>query len=826
LDVLSASSIDSKIAWYRNTDGKGSFGPQQRISTQAFGARFVAAADVDGDGDVDVLSASSGDSKIAWYQNTDGKGSFGPQQVITTRADGAASVASADLDGDGDLDVLSASSNDHKIAWYQNTDGKGSFGPQQPISTQAGGAESVAAADMDGDGDLDVLWASSYRDDNTIAWYQNTDGKGSFGPQQVISMRVGWRQFVAAADVDGDGDLDLLLASSFDNTIAWYQNTDGKGNFGPQRRISTRDARAQSVAAADVDGDGDLDVLSASSSYYDGKIVWYQNTDGTGRFGSQKVISTQALGARFVAAADVDGDNDLDVLSTSWSSIDQKIAWYQNTDGKGSFETQQLINMQAGGVQSVAATDVDGDGDLDVLSASFTDNEIAWFQNVDGKGSFGAQQVISTQAGGAYSVAAADVDGDGDVDVLSASFSDNKIAWYQNMDGKGSFGAQQVISMQASGAYSVMAADVDGDGDLDVLSASYHDNTIAWYQNTDGRGSFGSQQVISRQANGAKSVAAADMDGDGDLDVLSASSTSSDNKIAWYQNADGKGSFSPQQVISTQARGAQSLAAADVDGDGNMDVLSASFFYNDNKIAWYQNSDGKASFGPQQVISTQASGTRSVAAADVDGDGDVDVLSASSMSNDHKIAWYQNSNGKGSFGSQQLISTEVIGAESVAAADVDRDGDIDVLSASSIDGQIAWYENLFPRVGDSNRDGVFNSSDLIAVFQAGEYEDGIAGNSSFEEGDWNGDGEFDSGDLVLAFQSGNYVSAAKFAASVDWLLAETKGITSRGASSTEHRIVSDENVDRELDVAFGDVLALTDGLRSTFANGHRDRTGI
>ena len=97
------------------------FGPQQTIvATETRRAWSVYAADQDGDGDIDVLSASSGDDKIAWYENTDGAGGFGPQQVITTEADSARSVYAADLDGDGDIDVMSASSRDSKIAWYEN----------------------------------------------------------------------------------------------------------------------------------------------------------------------------------------------------------------------------------------------------------------------------------------------------------------------------------------------------------------------------------------------------------------------------------------------------------------------------------------------------------------------------------------------------------------------------------------------------------------------------------------------------------------------------------------------------------------------------------
>jgi len=135
---------------------------------------------------------------------------------------------------------------------------------------------------------------------------------------------------------------------------------------------------------------------------------------------------------------------------------------------------------------------------------------------------FGPEQVITTAASGPFSVYAIDLDGDGDADVLSASESDDKIAWYENQGG-GVFGAQQVISTAADGASSVYAADLDGDGDADVLSASGGDDKISFYLN-DGTGNFSVQFVITAAADGAASVFAEDLDGDGDMDVLSASS--------------------------------------------------------------------------------------------------------------------------------------------------------------------------------------------------------------------------------------------------------------------------------------------------------------
>jgi len=350
------------------------FGSQQVISTQTDSAYSVYACDLDGDGDNDVLSASLSDDKIAWYENLGG-GSFSVQQVISTQADGAHWVYACDLDGDGDNDVISASVYDDKIAWYENrlNEPTADFGSQQVISTQADEAASVYACDLDGDGDNDVLSASI--EDDKIAWYENLGGGTSFSTQKVIGTDVDYAASVYACDLDGDGDNDVLSTSRYNDRIAWYEN-DGSGNFGGKQSISTDADGAMSVYACDLDGDGDNDVLSAS--WYDDKIAWYENLGG-GSFGTQQVISTQADGTYSLYACDLDGDGDNDVLSTSW--YDDKIAWYENLGG-GSFGTQQVISTQADGTYSLYACDLDGDGDSDVLSASYNDDKIAWYENL------------------------------------------------------------------------------------------------------------------------------------------------------------------------------------------------------------------------------------------------------------------------------------------------------------------------------------------------------------------------------------------------------------------------------------------------------------
>jgi hypothetical protein len=352
---------------------------------------------------------------------------FGTQLVVSTAANHARSVAVGEFNGDGHLDLASASWGDNKIAWYNNTDGLGTFGTQIVVSTNASCANSVAVGDLNGDGHLDL--ASASNDDNKIAWYKNTDGLGTFGSQIVVSTNASGAYSVVVGDFNGDGHLDLASASFNDNKIAWYKNTNGLGTFGSQIVVSTDASGAYSVVVGDFNGDGHLDLASASAN--DNKIAWYKNTDGLGTFGAQTVVSTIAKGATSVAVGDFNGDGHLDLASAS--SDDSKIAWYQNTDGLGTFGNQIVVSTATSYAFSVAVGDFNGDGHLDLASASEGDNKIAWYKNTDGLGTFGPQIVVSTNASNAYSVAVGDFNGDGDLDLASASIKDNKIAWYKNL---------------------------------------------------------------------------------------------------------------------------------------------------------------------------------------------------------------------------------------------------------------------------------------------------------------------------------------------------------------------------------------------------------
>jgi hypothetical protein len=422
-------------------------------------------------------------------------------------------------------------------------------------------------------------------------------------------------------------------------------------------------------------------------------------------------------------------------------SIAFSTAW-----GDAEFDSGSIISTSGDGAVCVFSVDLDGDGDADVLSASNLDDKVAWYEN-DGLSPPGfTERVISTTADGAFCVFATDVDGDGDADVLSASFYDDTIAWYES-DGLMPPGfTQRIVSTDVDGPRTLFAADVNGDGAIDVLSASQYDDTIAWYE-SDGETPPGfTKRIISTEADVAWSVYAADLDGDGDVDVLSGSVN--DSKVAWYES---DGLIPPgftERVISTTAYRANAVVAVDIDGDGDTDVLSASEL--DDKVAWYEN-DGLSPPGfTERVISTIADGAFSVFAADVDGDGDTDVLSASFY--DDTIAWHESDGLMPPGFTERIISTDADGAWSVYAADVDGDGDTDVLSASVLDDTIAWYEFTQSCEGDANGDGSVDVNDISYVlFRLGD--SGIPGEV---DGDANGDGVVDVNDIsYVLFRLGN-----------------------------------------------------------------------
>ena len=347
------------------------FGPRQNIDTNSQSTRTLEAADLDGDGDVDLLVSTF--NMLVWYQNEDGLGNFGELQIINSGYGQSFSVSIADLDDDGDQDLLYTSFDDSLVIWYENTDGQGSFSGDKIISTQAMGADEISAADIDGDGDLDVLVGADFN--NEISWFENLDGLGNFGALKFITNQSNGRS-AKASDLDGDGDMDVVVSSTAPNNIVWFENTDGQGNFVSGGIISNQDTNVEDIILGDIDNDGDIDVLGAKNA--EGQIALYKN-DGLGNFTTAIVIAEQMFGVRALKVADLDNDGDLDVLGAA-NSIN-KFAWYENLDGNGIFGPEQIIEQ--GGIhhRDIEAADFDGDGDLDVAGIIQNEGIIGWYAN-------------------------------------------------------------------------------------------------------------------------------------------------------------------------------------------------------------------------------------------------------------------------------------------------------------------------------------------------------------------------------------------------------------------------------------------------------------
>ncbi len=729
-------------------------------------SKEVISLDMDRDGDLDIIVRDEGGfhGEVIWMENV------GTLEFCIRRISEGEYIQIADLNGDGFFDMISPTGSFATNLDMFLNDGDNTNFTQSTITGQDTWMAFVA--DMDSDGDIDVLGAHLVP--NEIEWYIN-DGSANFTNGGIISSTFtgGSDSFFDFADVNDDGALDILAYLDNDNRLVWFEN-DGSQNYTEQ--LITNTTTNHQISSVDLDEDGDLDILTASTQQPE--ISWWEN-DGSENFTERTIPNTgNNNNLSQLKALDIDGDNDLDLVSA--------VYWYEN-NGSESF-TERLISdglvIIPGAINPFATSigfgDMDGDGDMDLLSTE--SNEIAWLENHIN------MNVTATSPANASHTVALDanitVTFDQPIDAstaplhfrvfsplqgeLSGTFSgdgtntlifnpDNdflpgdriEVSVTKNLESTGShilpkhygFRFSTVttpvlaptfsdipVHTHSSALLGIDIADMDQDGDLDLLSNSLTE--LFWHEN-DGAGNF-TTNPVSISTTVASNVTAADINNDGHMDIVLADG----NTANLYYINDGSQNFA-ETPISTIG-----IAEffSDINNDGSIDLVRRSL------IGYAVQSCGE--FRDVPVMSTHD--TRRTAVGDLNGDGNTDLAGVYLTS-----SYYYLQDGHGNFTEVEFSSGNNY---SVQFGDIDLDGDFDMIVVET-SSRLVWYEN---RLLEASQDfaapleiGVFNQDPRDVIVS-----------------DFDGDGDLDAaavarlGDEVAWFENRLNEATTDFAPAV------------------------------------------------------------
>lgn len=627
----------------------------------------IAFADMNADGDLDLVSVND-DASTVWVQLGDGTGEFAAPASRST-APRPSDLEVVDLDLDGDLDAIVAGVADTGYVAIHLGNGDGTLGP---ALTGVGVPRTVALAvgDMNGDGLPDLVWEQWSPFELSVALNQ---GGTVFGPPTKYSSGAG---DLVLADLDSDGDLDVVTAEVGVGSMRVWLN-DGSGTLGtPVDRSAS--GGPSSLAAIDATGDGILDVVVLGT--------WLQIFAGDGAGGFTSTTTTLSFGnVTDIDVADVTGDGFPDmVLGATDGAANSIVA----TDGQGGLYARKFT---VGSAKSVTTGDVDGDGWIDVGFAHVhasgnPSRNLLFLAGPTGIVPSSIRTTLEFDNFACMDVHLLDANQDGDLDFVSV-VPDTDVIQTGKGVGTGAFVWSYDYDLSSIDVEptSLAIADLDADGSADIVSGNKFSMSVSTFMGTPA-GAFGPPSSVPL-AQLVHAVAAGDVDLDGDVDVVACCATTP--APATYHLkvllGDGAGGLSLLTTVPLPSQ-AIALDLGDVDGDGFLDVLTNTCC---SPIAGVHVllGDGAGGFSPAATYTTSGE-VRSVLAEDVDGDGDQDVVATLITGVGLLLG-----DGTGAFAPVQVLPPSV-SSRHAAAADIDGDGILDLLAANSTTDAIAFYRGL------------------------------------------------------------------------------------------------------------------------------------
>ena len=338
----------------------------------------------------------------------------------------AFAIHAADLDGDGDQDVVGTSEADGEVLWWRNDGGTPPVWTEFAIDPNLPAANGIMTADMDLDGRIDVV-VNAVGTVNELSWYRNVGGDPIVWTKHTVDPLWINCYELAVADVNLDGRPDVVAASMNDKTVAWWENVAGSPPTWTKHVVDSNFDGAHCAKAADVDGDGDMDFVAIAGVA--DEVAWWRNDGGTPTVWTKHVIRTGYTGGRSVDVADFDHDGDLDIAATCWTS---HVSVFKNEGGSPLVWTEEILASNFTGGHHVRAADVSGDGLLDVVAAGFMINDVVWWENGGGSPTVWIKQTVAAGFPRPTEIGVADVDGDGALEVLAAGYTlAGRFWWYE-----------------------------------------------------------------------------------------------------------------------------------------------------------------------------------------------------------------------------------------------------------------------------------------------------------------------------------------------------------------------------------------------------------